>query len=117
MSSNNPLLTKSSEAFETVPFNAIKLEHFLPALDEALVEAESEIQQITNHVEDPSFENTILALELSGSLLNHVSTVYFHLFGSESNQELQDLAMEISPRLAKFGNDVSLNKALFERVK
>lgn len=117
MSTDNPLLIKSTQAFGTEPFDEIEKEHFLPALTAALSEAEAEIEQITNNSEAPSFENTILALELSGSSLNRVSTVYFHLFGSESDQEFQDLAMEISPKLAKFSNDISLNKSLFERVK
>ena len=96
MSTDNPLLIKSTQAFGTEPFDEIEKEHFLPALTASLSEAEAEIEQITNNSEAPSFENTILALELSGSSLNRVSTVYFHLFGSESDQEFQDLAMEIS---------------------
>ena len=58
-----------------------------------------------------------MAQELSGKKLGRVATTYFHLFGSESDQDFQKLAGEISPKLAKFGNDINLNKNLFERVE
>ena len=105
---SNPLLEKFDQPFGTIPFDEVKTDHFVPALDAAIKEA---------NPENPTFENTILAQELSGKKLGRVATTYFHLFGSESDQDFQNLAGEISPKLAKFGNDINLNKNLFERVE
>ena len=114
---SNPLLEKFDQPFGTIPFNEVKTDHFVPALDAAIEEAKSEIDAIAENPENPTFENTILAQELSGKKLGRVATTYFHLFGSESDQDFQKLAGEISPKLAKFGNDINLNKNLFERVE
>ena len=114
---SNPLLEKFDQPFGTIPFNKITTDDFVPALDAAIEEAKSEIDAIASNPENPTFENTILAQELSGKKLGRVATTYFHLFGSESNQDFQNLAGEISPKLAKFGNDINLNKNLFERVE
>ena len=114
---SNPLLGKFDQPFGTIPFNEIKTEHFVPALDAAIDEAKAEINAIAGNVEAPTFKNTVLAQELSGKKLGRVATAYFHLFGSESDQDFQALAGEISPKLAKFGNDINLNKDLFKRVE
>ena len=114
---SNPLLEKFDQPFGTIPFNEVKTDHFVPALDAAIEEAKSEIDAIAGNPENPTFENTILAQELSGKKLGRVATTYFHLFGSESDQDFQKLAGEISPKLAKLGNDINLNKNLFERVE
>tara|TARA_S200000501_G_scaffold37297_2_gene30779 strand:+ start:16384 stop:18420 length:2037 start_codon:yes stop_codon:yes gene_type:complete len=114
---SNPLLEKFDQPFGTIPFNEIKTDDFVSALDAAIEEAKSEIDAIANNPEDPTFDNTILAQELSGKKLGRVATTYFHLFGSESDQDFQNLAGEISPKLAKFGNDINLNKDLFKRVE
>ena len=114
---SNPLLEKFDQPFGTFPFNKITTDDFVPALDAAIEEAKSEIDAIAGNPENPTFENTILAQELSGKKLGRVATTYFHLFGSESDQDFQNLAGEISPKLAKFGNDINLNKNLFERVE
>ena len=114
---SNPLLEKFDQPFGTIPFNEIKTDDFVSALDAAIEEAKSEIDEIANNPEDPTFDNTILAQELSGKKLGRVATTYFHLFGSESDQDFQNLAGEISPKLAKFGNDINLNKDLFKRVE
>ena len=114
---SNPLLEKFDQPFGTIPFNKITTDDFVPALDAAIEEAKSEIDAIAGNPENPTFENTILAQELSGKKLGRVATTYFHLFGSESDQDFQNLAGEISPKLAKFGNDINLNKNLFERVE
>ena len=113
---SNPLLEKFDQPFGTIPFNEVKTDHFV-ALDAAIERNKSEIDAITDNLESPTFENTILAQELSGKKLGKFATTYFHLFGSESDQDFQKLAGEISPKLAKFGNDINLNKNLFERVE
>ena len=117
MTENNPLLKEFTEPFGTIPFNELKTEHFVPALDAAIDEAKAEMDVVANNQDNPTFENTILAMELSGKKIGRVASAYFHLFGSESDKDFQALAEEISPKLAKFGNDINLNKDLFKRVE
>ncbi|NNF18454.1 MAG: M3 family metallopeptidase [Flavobacteriaceae bacterium] len=109
----NPLLSP----FDTAPFSKIKNEHFLPAIEKALDEARAEIDSISGNEEEPTFENTIEALEFAGQQLDRVSSVFFNLNSAETNEEIQKLAQEISPMLTEFGNDITLNQPLFERVK
>ena len=113
----NLLLNEFKTPFGTIPFDEIKTEDFLPAIDLAIQEAEIEVSKIINNPEKPSFKNTVLAMELLGKKLNQVTTVYYHLFGSESNSELKALSETISPKLANFENDISLNSHIFKRVK
>ncbi|WP_291871542.1 M3 family metallopeptidase [Maribacter sp.] len=109
----NPLLSP----FDTAPFSTIKNEHFKPAFLQAMKDARVEIDAITTNTEKPSFENTIEALEFSGQQLDRVSSVFFNLNSAETNEEIQKIAQEISPLLSEFGNDITLNKDLFLRVK
>ena len=85
---SNPLLEKFDQPFGTIPFNEIKTDDFVSALDAAIEEAKSEIDAIANNPEDPTFDNTILAQELSGKKLGRVATTYFHLFGSDFQNNL-----------------------------
>jgi peptidyl-dipeptidase Dcp len=109
----NPLLQK----FDTAPFSVLKNEHFKPAFIQAMADARAEIDAITSSTETPSFENTIEALEFSGQQLDRVSSVFFNLNSAETNEEIQRIAQEISPLLSEFGNDITLNEALFKRIK
>jgi len=110
---NNPLLEK----FDTAPFSKIKNEHFKPAFLQVMVDARAEIDSITSSTAAPTFENTIEALEFSGQQLDRVSSVFFNLNSAETNEEIQKIAQEISPLLSEFGNDITLNEALFQRIK
>ena len=109
---DNPLL----EPFDLVPFTKIRTAHFKPAFDKALDHAREEIKAITNNPEPPDFENTIAALDFAGYQLDRISSVFFNLNSAETNPEIQALAQEISPLLAAFSNDITLNEALFKRV-
>lgn len=113
MSTENPLL----QPFEAAPFSKIKNKHFKPAIQEAIKKAEAEIEAITTSSEQPSFENTIVALEHSGETLGRVASIFFNLNSAETNDEIQKIAQEVSPWLTEFQNDLILNEALFERVK
>ena len=117
MTENNPLLKEFTEPFGTIPFNELKTEHFIPALDAAIDEAMGEVDAIIKNPDSPTFENSVLAMELVGKKLNKVAATYFHLFGSESDKDFQELAGQISPKLAKFSNDISLNQDLFKKVE
>ena len=110
---NNPLL----QTFDQAPFSKIKNEHFKPAFEEAIAMARKEIDDIVVNPEPPSFENTIEALDYSGHQLERISSVFFNLNSAETNEEIQKIAQEVSPLLSAFGNDITLNDALFRKVK
>lgn len=114
----NPLLrTENQHRLKAIPFPEIKTEHFLPAMEEALKLARAEIETMKNNPEPPTFENTVLELELNGELLDYVATVYFNLLSAESNNEFKALAQQISPMLAEFGSSISTDPKIFERIK
>jgi len=114
---NNPLLDKFYTPFESAPFSRIKNEHYKPAFETAIEWAKDEILQICRNTELPDFENTIEAMETSGEKLSRVSSIFFNLNSAETDEEMQQIAQEVSPLLAEFSNDVCLNPVLFERIK
>ncbi len=114
--SGNPLLEVFKTPHETAPFPLIKEEHFLPAFKEAIRKGESEIQKIVSNSKNPTFNNTVVALERTGRLLNRTTGIFFNLLSSETNETLQSIAEEASPLLTKFGNDLFLNPVLFDRI-
>jgi len=109
----NPLLTP----FDTAPFSSIKNEHFMPAFMHAIENARKEIDDITHSEEEPTFENTIEALEFSGQHLDRIASLFFNLNSAETNDTIQKIAQEVSPLLSEFSNDITLNEKLFRRVK
>jgi len=113
----NPFLEKYTTPHGTAPFNKIKTEHFEPALQEGMKKQMAEIYAIVNNPEAPSFKNTIVALDKSGALLNRVQNVFGNLLSAETNDDLQTVAEKMMPLLTEHGNNISLNKKLFERVK
>jgi peptidyl-dipeptidase Dcp len=113
----NPLLGEFKTPHQTAPFSEIKNEHFMPAFLEAIKTGENEIEAIVSNSALPTFENTVVALDNTGRLLNRVSGVFFNLMSAETSDELQQIAQEVSPLLTKFQNDISLNPVLFEKVK
>jgi peptidyl-dipeptidase Dcp len=113
---DNPLLANYDTPFNTVPFDKIKVEHFMPGVKIAMEEGRKEISQIVNNKQKPTFSNTIVALEQAGSQLNKITKVLFHLNSAETSPEIQKNVREISPMLTEFSNDISLNQELFKRV-
>jgi Zn-dependent oligopeptidase len=114
---NNPLLQKFGTNYTTAPFSLIKNEHFKPAFIEGIKIAKQDIEAITANKGVPTFENTIEALEFSGQKLDRISSVFFNLNSAETNDEIQQIAQEVSPMLSEFSNDITLNEELFKRVK
>ncbi len=114
---SNPLLGEFNTPHQTAPFNEIKNEHYIPAFQENIKQGEAEIEAIVNNQAAPTFENTVVALDKSGKLLNRTAGIFFNLMSSETNDELQKIAQEVSPMLTKFQNDISLNPVLFRKVK
>ena len=113
----NPLLAEWDTPHQTPPFSKIELKHFEPAIDAAIACARAEIEAIVTNPAKPTFGNTIVALERNGELLGRVSGVFYNLMGTEATPEMQEVAQRIQPKLTELGNDISLNPALFERVK
>src|SRR5690348_3083707 len=112
----NPFFEAWTTPFAAPPFDRIKPEHFRPAYAKAIAEHAAEIAAIANDAAEPSFENTILALEKSGRLLTKVEAVFGNLAGSHTNDQLQDIEREMAPVLAKHWNDIHLNERLFKRI-
>lgn len=114
---DNPFLTDYDTPFEVPPFDEIKNSHFKPAFEEGLKNHNQEIDSIVQIEEEANFENTIVALENSGKLLSRVSRVFYNLNSANTNDEIQDLAKELAPRLSAHWDEIYLNEGLFERVK
>ena len=110
---NNPLLTP----FETAPFSKIKNEHFSPAIHHFIAVTKTQINEISENKEAPTFKNTIEALDGTGLQLDRITSIFFNLNSAETNDEIQKIAQEISPALSDFKNDLLLNEKLFKRVK
>lgn len=114
---SNPLLSRFDTPYQTPPFDKIKHEHYKPALDSAISMARHEIDAIVNNPAEPTFENTIEALDRTGKLLADVSNILFNLNEAETDSVLQQIVIEASPVLTDFSNDINLNANLFNRVK
>lgn len=115
--SKNPFFEEYDTPYGAVPFDKIKVEHFMPAFQEGIKQQTAEIEAIVNNPEAPTFENTLEAMENSGQLLSKVSYVFSCLTGAETTDELTALSMEVSPLLSAHSDNISLNDKLFQRVK
>ena len=111
------LNTKFNTPYNTAPFSKIESVDFLPAFKIAIEKARAEIDTITSNTEDANFENTIEALDFSGEELDRISSIFFNLNSAETNEDIQKIAQDVSPLLSEFSNDITLNEALFRRVK
>ena len=113
----NPFLVEFSTPFETLPFNQIKTEHFLPAIEIEIEKTKAEIDQITQNPASPSFANTIEAMEDSGQRLGIISGALFNLNSAETSKSLQEVTQKAAPILTALQNDIRLNEALFKRIQ
>jgi peptidyl-dipeptidase Dcp len=113
----NPFFKPFATPHGTAPFNEIRIAHYEPAFEKAMAEHEAEINRIATNPDAPTFANTIEAIEYSGEMMNRVSSVFFNLLGSESNDEMMEISQRLSPRLSEHSNNINLNEALFKRVK
>lgn len=112
----NPLLAQWNTPFNTAPFSKIKNSDFLPAIKESIKMAKEEVEAIKK-INSPNFNNVIVALDNSGAQLDLISSIFYNLYSAESDDELRDLAQEISPLMTEYGNDIMLDAELFEQVK
>ncbi|MFA6129249.1 MAG: M3 family metallopeptidase [Bacteroidales bacterium] len=114
---SNPFSGKYTTPFEVPPFDKIMNAHFVPAFEQGMLEQKKEVEAIVNNRKKPTFENTIRALDKSGKLLDKVSAVFGGLSSANTNDELQKIQLEMSPKLAAHGDEIDLNPKLFARVK
>lgn len=116
-SASNPFFTEWTTPYGIPPFDQIKNEHFMPAIEQGMQQHLEEIDGIVNNQEAPTFSNTIEAMDYSGRLLSKTLAVFFNLESAETNDSLQKIAEEISPLLSEHNDKVSMNEKLFDRVK
>lgn len=114
---NNPILNPWNTPHATIPFNEIKISDYKPAFEAGILQSKENIAAIIDSKEEPTFENTIAALEYSEEILSRVGGIFFNLNSSNTNEEMQKLAMEISPMLTEHSNDIALSEPLFLRIK
>jgi len=114
---DNPFLSDYTTPFQVPPFDKIDTSHYMPAFTEGMKQHNAEIDSIVNNTAEPTFENTILKLDKSGKLLTKVSNVFFNLNGTNKNERMQAIEMEISPLLSKHGDEIGMNEKLFKRIK
>lgn len=117
MSTTNPLLKPFTNKDQATPFDLIKVEHYLPAVDEAVKVAKENIAKIKATTAAPTFENTILALEAASELAERVSGIYGNMEVAHADEALQALAKDIYPKMSALSSDVSLDAEIFQRVK
>lgn len=113
----NPLLTISPLPYGAPQFDKIRTSDYLPAFKEGISQGKAEIDAITSNPEPPTFANTIEALEFAGGTLDNVAAIFYNLLEADSNDEMQAIAEEVSPMMTGYSMYISLNPALFERIK
>jgi peptidyl-dipeptidase Dcp len=117
MDDSNPFFAPSSLPFHAPDFAAVKVEHFMPAFEEGMRQHLAQMDEIANQAAPPTLDNTLIAMERSGEILDRVAPVFFHLSGAYTNDAIQKLEEEIAPKLASHSDNIYLNPKLFQRVE
>ena len=112
----NPFFNESALYMHYPPFDKIKNAHYKPAFDKGMEEHIREIESIANNLDDPTFDNTIIAMEQSGELLDRVATVFFALTSANTNDEMEKIQSEMAPKFSAHSDKILLNKKLFDRI-
>ena len=112
----NPLIDQPNTPFGVPAFDQVKIEHYLPAFEEAIRQEKAEIDAIVTNPEEPTFENTLVALDRSGALLERVEGVFFNVLEADGNDEMDAIAEKVSPMLSELSSYIILNEGLFARV-
>ena len=113
----NPLIDFPQTPFGSLAFDAIEPAHFMPAAEHWMDVARERISAITENTDAPTFGNTLVPLEFASKELGVVSSCFFNLNSAETNEDIQTIARELSPKLTLFNNETLLNEALFVRIK
>lgn len=113
----NPFLSEQSTPYGVPAFDKVKIEHYMPAFEAAIAQNKAEIAAIVSNPAEPTFDNTIVALDRSGLLLEQVSGVFFNVLEADGNEEMNRIAEEVTPMLSDLSDGILLNDSLFRRVK
>jgi len=113
----NPFFSEYNTPFGVPPFERIMAKHYLPAFEQGMSEGRQDIKAILNNKQEPTFGNTVEAFDKSGELLTRVSSVFFAQTAANTNDSLQKIEVEISPKLAGYRDEINMNPELFKRVK
>ena len=114
---SNPFFSEYKTPFDVPPFEKIMAKHYMPAFEEGMTETKADVQKILKDKNEPTFENTILPLDNAGELLTRVTSVFFSQASANTNDSLQKIEVEISPKLSAFQDEIRLNPELFKRIK
>ena len=117
MENENPLLSESPLPYGAPQFDKIRTEHYVPAFEKAIELGKAEIDAIVANQEEPTFENTIEALEYAGEVYNNVASIFYNVLEADSNDELQNIAEQLAPMENEYSMYIALNEGLFNRVK
>ena len=117
VSDDNPFYTESTQPYQLPPFDRIEESHFLPAFERGMAEQLEEVAMIVGQSDPVTFDNTLVALERSGVLLNRVAATFFNLSSADTNEALDQIQAEVAPRLAAHTDQILLNGRLFARVR
>src|SRR5687767_13859623 len=112
----NPLLADWTARFSAPPLDRVRPEHFQPAFEQALAAHRDEIAAVAGETAEPTFENTVAALERSGRALSRVSNAFYVLAGAHTSEAIQAIERDMAPKLARHWNEIHLNAALFARL-
>lgn len=113
----NPFFEAYQTPFGAPPFDRIKTEHYEPAFEEGIRQLDEEVRAIADNTEPPTFENTVVALERSGQLLDKVSSAFFNVLSADADDEMMEISQRISPKLSESIHNIYLNDKLFERIR
>ena len=114
---SNPFFTTYNTPFDVPPFEKIQAKHYMPAFEEGMVQGREELNKILANKAEPTFENTIIPFSEMGNLLNRVALVFFGLSSANTNDSLQNIEVEISPKLSQYSDEITLNPELFKKIK
>ncbi len=114
---SNPFFSEYNTPFDVPPFEKIQAKHYMPAFEMGMDEGRKDIEAIVENKETPNFENTITALDKSGKLLTKVTSVFFAQTSANTNDSLQNIEVEISPKLSSYSDEIYLNPGLFQKIK
>ena len=117
MNADNVFLSEFKTLNGMIPFDYFTNKDFEPAIDFGIEKAKAEVQAIVDNPENPTFDNTIVALERTGEDLNRVINGFYPLLSANADDELMESSQRVSPKLSEYGNFISLHEGLWKRVK
>ena len=113
----NPFFVEQNTPYGVPAFDKYQLGDYMPAFEEGIRRQQAEVDAIVNNPEAPTFENTVVALDRTGSMLDLVSSAFFNVLEADGNPEMDAIANEVSPKLSALSDGIIMNEGLFARIK